>query len=633
MEYSPTGEMATFGKNIAQSVMEKSSNRNISTCSEKSIDDRVSDKVKQMIQLLDQHRSGLKALERDEFLQKVMPLTEVLSRFEYGMTSFALKEISELLQKYIETEKPFSKNKRAEDVLFEMRESYKDDLSRVVDAAISHMKLPVKNKIVLGLLDFLTPWESSLCNLKSLEQCLIELSTFSKPPFADVALRARLLLARARRPSLEERKSKLLSLLEQLSEISDSSHREEAIQDVLHRQDAHLDILLPFLIGLFRKSETYDDYSLLKTAVELHIHRAYRAYEITHLVIFDEAKEENYLSAFWKFRLVPSGTAWVSSLHKGDDNYSSRTIRASAISSYDSADNLTRLDSKVEEIPFRFGMFVLFNSFADLVDRIDVVIENYQKLNDISKEEDQQVHILSLCIPWLDTFVSGDPSSSLISSESLSINKHSRQYVDNNASIDPFALSFKDLLHSSPQRKERMIKAGIKLVTFIVFLSENEDTFPQYYTFRSSTDYSEDLIYRHIDPPMAFQLELHRMTNFQITRYPYPSHSVHVFYAQDKRSSKLDQLEDKDRDSRFFVRSFIRNADALLLPNEVAISIPEAERIFAESLDALEMARCDRRFRNTEFNHIFLCVLPPVSSHETILQCIKFYVLGFHRLG
>ncbi|GJQ13401.1 hypothetical protein GpartN1_g5192.t1 [Galdieria partita] len=601
---------------------------NLSIPFETTIDDRVSDKVKQMIQLLDQHRSSLRTCERDEFLQKVMPLTEVLSRFEYGMTSFALKEISELLQKYIETEKPFSRNKRAEDVLFEMRESYKDDLSRVVDAAISHMKLPVKNKLVLGFLDFLAAWESSLTNLKSLEQCLIELSTFSKPPFADVALRARLLLARARRPSLEERKSKLLALLEQLVDVDDN--RDEAIQDILHRQDAHLDILLPFIIALFRKSNTYDC-SLLKTAVELHIHRAYRAYQVSNLNIL-EPKENNYLSAFWQFRLLPPGSAWVSSnaFHEGGDvNSSIRPVRAAAISSYDSADNLTRLDSKVEEIPFRFGMFAVFHSFAHLVDHIDMVIDNYQKFNEISKEEEQQVHILSLCVPWLDTLVSSPRTRDSSSLDVAQSSNNNQQDVDNrNTSIDPYALSLKDLLHSSPQRKERMIKAGIKLVTFIVFLSENEDTFPQYYTFRSSSDYSEDLIYRHIDPPMAFQLELHRMMNFQITRYPYPSHSIHVFYAQDKRSSKLDLSENKDMDTRFFVRSFIRNADALLLPNEVAISIPEAERIFAESLDALEMARCDRRFRYTEFNHIFLCVLPPVSidSDEVEAICRRMFL-------
>jgi len=607
--------------------------QNGSTGSQSSGDDRVSYRVKQMIQLLDQHRSSLKAVERDEFLQKVMPLTEVLSRFEYGMTWFALKEISELLQKYIETEKPFSRNKRAEDVLFEMRESHKDDLSRVVDAAISHMKLPVKNKLVLSFLDFLEPLESQLCNYPSLEQCLVELGTFSKPPFADVALRARLLLARARRPSLEQRKAKLLGLLEHLVEIDDkSSSLEEAIQDVLHRQDAHLDILLPFTVGLFRKSASY---SLLKAAVALHIYRAYRAYEVSYLTILEPNSRE-YLSAFWQFRLIPPGSTWVASnaLHQGGDSTnnssgSSRPVRPAAISSYDSADNLTRLDSsKVEEIPFRFGMFAIFHSFAHLVDHIDSVIDDYEKFLEDSKVEEQQVHILSLCIPWIDTLVaSSGKSNSHVSS--LTENNSNNANNNNYGSMDPFARSFKDLLHSSAQRKERMMKAGIKLVTFIVFLSENEDTFPQYYTFRSSTDYSEDLIYRHIDPPMAFQLELHRMMNFHITRYPYPSHSIHVFYAQDKRPSKLEvEVENKDMDTRFFVRSFIRNADALLLPNEVAISIPEAERIFAESLDALEMARCDRRFRSTEFNHIFLCVLPPVSidSDEVEAICRRMFL-------
>eukprot|EP00871_Galdieria_phlegrea_P005615 jgi/Galph1/6054/GphlegSOOS_G4712.1 len=571
----------------------------------------VSTHVKQMIQRINDYRSSLRVSEREHFLQKIVSLTEVLSRFEYGMESYAIQEMSHILQKYIQMEKPFSKNKRAEDVLFEMREAYKDDLSKVVDAAISHMNLPVKNRIILKILDYLSRDAPKICQYKNLEQSLMELSTFSKPPFADVALKSRLLLTLARRPSWEQRQAKLFNILEQLCHRQENKSSMEVMDDIIRRQDSNLDILLPFIISRFQKPNEDDDDDLIRNALELQIHRAYRSYEVTKVSI----ERNDHLLAFWQFRLIPPGSSWVSfnAMNNGEEK-DVRLVRKAPISSYDSADNLTRLDSKLEEIPFRFGMFVIFHSFADLVDTFDSIIDTFQQkfkeMKVTEEQQDSQVHVLSLCIPWLDANVAtANKSVSSQASESTS-------------SVDPFALSLKELLHASPQRKERMIKAGIKLVTFIVFLSQAEDSYPQYYTFRSSTDYLEDLIYRHIDPPMAFQLELHRLVNFEITRFPYPSHAVHVFYAQNKRSSKMETEDMKDTDARFFVRSFIRNADALILPNEVAISIPEAEKTFAESLDALEMARCNRRFRSTEFNHIFLCVLPPVSINADEVETI-----------
>ena len=77
--------------------------------------------------------------------------------------------------------------------------------------------------------------------------------------------------------------------------------------------------------------------------------------------------------------------------------------------------------------------------------------------------------------------------------------------------------------------------------------------------------------------------------------------------------AKKPTRSDRDIDARVFVRAVIRLANIFASSNAGAIvSIPDAERTFVEALDAVEMASCDRRFRRTDFNHIFLNVIPPV---------------------
>ena len=46
-------------------------------------------------------------------------------------------------------------------------------------------------------------------------------------------------------------------------------------------------------------------------------------------------------------------------------------------------------------------------------------------------------------------------------------------------------------------------------------LPKLEDS-PDVYTFRERLDYNEDPIYRHVEPPLAYHLELKRLSNYTI---------------------------------------------------------------------------------------------------------------------
>ena len=48
------------------------------------------------------------------------------------------------------------------------------------------------------------------------------------------------------------------------------------------------------------------------------------------------------------------------------------------------------------------------------------------------------------------------------------------------------------------------------------------------------SQYKEDQIYRHLEPALAFQLEINRLRNFDIQLIPTQNMKMHLYYATAK---------------------------------------------------------------------------------------------------
>lgn len=70
--------------------------------------------------------------------------------------------------------------------------------------------------------------------------------------------------------------------------------------------------------------------------------------------------------------------------------------------------------------------------------------------------------------------------------------------------------------------------------------------------------FAEDRIYRHLEPALAFQLELSRLRNFDITAMPCANHKMHLYLgaARVKEGAEVT-------DHRFFIRVIIRHSDLI----------------------------------------------------------------------
>ena len=83
----------------------------------------------------------------------------------------------------------------------------------------------------------------------------------------------------------------------------------------------------------------------------------------------------------------------------------------------------------------------------------------------------------------------------------------------------------------------------IRRVTFIVLRSKE---FPKYFTFRARMQYKEDLVYRHLEPALAFQLELNRLKNYDLHPVPVSNHKMHLYLATAKKLNSDDNEQTSD---------------------------------------------------------------------------------------
>ena len=51
--------------------------------------------------------------------------------------------------------------------------------------------------------------------------------------------------------------------------------------------------------------------------------------------------------------------------------------------------------------------------------------------------------------------------------------------------------------------------------------------------------FAEDRIYRHLEPALAFQLEINRMRNFDLEAIPIANHRMHLYLGKAKVTSSL----------------------------------------------------------------------------------------------
>ena len=167
-----------------------------------------------------------------------------------------------------------------------------------------------------------------------------------------------------------------------------------------------------------------------------------------------------------------------------------------------------------------------------------------------------------------------------------------------------------------------LVHLQIRRITFIIL---GNRSFPRYFTFRARKEFAEDRIYRHLEPALAFQLELNRLKNYDLQSIPTSSQKMHLYLASAK-VARGRQVSDY----RFFIRSIIRHSDLVTAAASFEYMKNEGERLLLEALDELEVAHSHEHAGKTDGNHIFLNFVPCVTMDPMIIaEDIRDIVLKY----
>jgi acetyl-CoA carboxylase/biotin carboxylase 1 len=488
--------------------------------------------------------------EATAYKNSVAPLSSIFERFRNGLKEHEYSVYVQMMELYYDVEILFSGQQREEEVILTLRDQNKDDLDKVLSIILSHAKVNVKNNIILMFLDIVSPTANGNNLDKFFTPILKRLSEIDSRNTQKVTLKARELLILCQLPSFEERQTQMYQILK--SSVTESVYgggseyrtpSYDTFKDLIDTKFNVFDVLPHFFY--------HEDPYISLAAIEVYCRRSYHAYKILDVAYNLEHKP--YIVA-WKFLLNTTANGIDSNKR---------------IASYS---DLTFLLNKTEEEPVRTGAMTALNSLGDLEVEMARILTAFEEeplppmlQRDAPPKEDRMENILNIALRHDDADEDDSVARSKIS-----------------AIIAANAEAFR--------------KAHLRRITVVVC---RDNQWPDYYTFREQNNYQEDETIRHIEPALAYQLELARLSNFDIKPCFIENRQMHVYYAVAKENPS---------DCRFFIRALVRPGRVKSSMRTADYLISESDRLLTDILDTLEIV--SHEYKNSDCNHLFINFIP-----------------------
>ncbi|KAG8455711.1 hypothetical protein GDO86_001775 [Hymenochirus boettgeri] len=514
--------------------------------------------------ILDSHAATLqRKADREVFFMNTQSIVQLVQRYRSGIRGYMKSVVLDLLRRYLQVETQFQ-HAHYDKCVIQLREQYKPDMTPVLECIFSHAQVAKKNMLVTMLIDQLCGRDPTLTD--ELMAILNELTQLSKTEHSKVALRARQVLIACHLPSYELRHNQVESIF--LSAIDLYGHQfcPENLKKLILSETSIFDVLPNFFYHI--------NQVVRMAALEVYVRRGYIAYELNSL----------------QHHQLQDGTCVVEfqfMLPSSHPNRMSLPISATHLEINRQSSELF-MDSGFSPLCQRMGVMVAFNKFEDLTRNFDEVISCFadpplecplfsEARSTFYDEEDNKsireepIHILNVAIKSAD-------------------------HMEDEELVSVFRAF-------SQSKKNILVDYGLRRITFLI---AQQREFPKFFTFRARDEFAEDRIYRHLEPALAFQLELNRMRNFDLNAVPCANQKMHLYLG----AAKVDEGVEVT-DYRFFVRAIIRHSDLITKEASFEYLQNEGERLLLEAMDELEVAFNNPSLR-TDCNHIFLNFVPTV---------------------
>ncbi|KAF8466702.1 acetyl-CoA carboxylase [Kalaharituber pfeilii] len=538
---------------------------------------------KQLIKAMDKFlEDNVQPADQELMKSQLAPLVKVMNDYLEGLKAHEFSVFVSLLQKYYDVERLFSgPNTRDEDVILKLRDENKEDLPKVVQSVLSHTRIGAKNNLIIAILEEYRPNKPSNGAVsKYFRHVLKILTELESRSTAKVALKAREVLIQCALPSLEERAGQMEHILK--SSVVESRYGEtgwehrtpklDVLKEVIDSRYTVFDVL-PTFFG-------YNDPWVSLAALEVYVRRAYRAYSLQSINYHNLDSEPPYILT-WDFQLRKVGVAEFGSLQPSTPATPTGE-GPGPFKRIGSISDLSYLVSKAEPEPMRKGVVVP-------VAYIDEADEALQKAMEVLPKKGSKKTLTNGLLANLD----GKRRPQPIRSDSDELSAVCNVAVRDIETTDDQEIERK-LSGLVQDVKDELMDRNIRRVTFIC--GHKDGSYPGYFTFRGP-EYKEDESIRHVEPALAFQLELGRLSNFHIKPVFTENRNIHVYEAIGKETPS---------DKRYFTRAIVRPGRLRDEIPTVEYLISETDRLVNDILDALEIIGNN----NSDLNHIFIHFSP-----------------------
>lgn len=520
--------------------------------------------------------------ERQAVLAALSPLTTLIAAFAHGLQVHEWQTWADLLNFFADVEEPFADSGRTqENIVLDLRDQNKD-LDNVVKLVLSHSKIASKTKLVLQLLDIVKS-ESPRASMNPesrVNAALGRLAALDSRPTAKVALKAKEVMIVGSIPSYEERLGQLEQILKASVTTSyygesGTGHRlpsSDSLKEVTDSRYTVYDVLTTFF--------DHEDPWIALAALEVYVRRAYRVYNVLHLDYEPAGKNGGAHIVTWRFKLSSPSAEPVTP--RVD---SSRDVTRIA-----SMSDLTYMVNKNSE-PTRFGLMTSFNHLSELEQGFDDLLNRYPSFShrefvDRYGGDARHPHVMNVALRLFDQ-TEDQPDAEL----------HAR------------------FLSLSNQYAQKLSSKGIRRVTYLLC---RKDQYPSYFTLREGADgaWKEEETIRNIEPALAYQLELGRLSNFKITPQPSSNRQIHVYHAVGRENTS---------DVRFFVRALLRPGRFVGQMKQTEYLISETDRLVGDILDTLEVV--SSQHRQADCNHISVnCVYSLNVTFDDVQEALAGFI-------
>lgn len=526
------------------------------------------------------------------FHQTLAPLVEICQKYTEGLAAHEFKVFADLLMQFYNVESLFCgpNGREEEESILRLRDENKDELNKVVLTVLSHSRVGAKNNLVLAILTEYQPLKvDSQHIVQYLRPALKKIVELESRQTAKVVLKAREILIQIALPSLKERSDQLEHILR--SSVLETSYGSveferrtpnlNVLREVIDSRYTVFDVLSQFF--------SHADPHLVLAALELYIRRACRAYSIIELNYHMESGVPPVCS--YKFKLPSLTNAAYNSIGRETSVAGTPGSGRMNVSRAISVSDLTFMVEKSDTMPLRTGVVSPASDIDDVDEALARALEFFPRRDGIEIKANGKGNGNG----------NGDLKNSLAQSR-LPANLQQQQQpqgqltnicsvVISNANSDAEDDEILEKVTEIVEEyKDELLACSIRRLTFLV--GNKSATYPKYFTFRGP-DFVEDKTIRHIEPALAFQLELGRLSNFDIKPVFTDNRNIHVYEAVAKNSPS---------DKRFFTRGLVRPGrirDDISTPQYL---ISEANRLMSDILDALEVIDTT----NSDLNHIFI---------------------------